>query len=80
MYDQGEKEAALQAYDDPLASGFTAALGREMSGDIFSISLGSLPPKSEPELIDAEGGVHFALPHCSNHSIHPRDPLTLLPK
>jgi len=51
-----------------------------MTGDVFSISLGSLPPKSEPELIDAEGGVHFALPHCSNHSIHPRDPLTLLPK
>ena len=60
MQDQGEKEAALQAYDDPLASGFTAALRREMSGDIFSISLGSLPPKSEPELINAEGGVHFA--------------------
>ena len=51
-----EKEEARQAYDDALASGFTAALGEEKSGDIFSISLGNSPP------IDAEGGVRFALP------------------
>jgi len=66
-----EKEEARQAYDDALASGFTTALGEEKSGDIFSISLGNLPPKSEAELhlklvgelpIDAEGGVRFALP------------------
>jgi len=48
--DLREKEEARQAYDDALASGFTAALGEEKSGDIFSISLGNLPPKSEAEL------------------------------
>ena len=69
--DLREKEEAQQEYDDALASGFTAALGEEKSGDIFSISLGNLPPKSEAELhlklvgelpIDAEGGVRFTLP------------------
>lgn len=69
--DLREKEEARQAYDDALASGFAAALGEEKSCDIFSISLGNLPPKSEAELhlklvgelpIDAEGGVRFALP------------------
>ena len=66
-----EKEEARQMYDDALASGFTAALAEEKSGDIFSISLGNLPPKSDAELhlklagelpIDAEGGVRFTLP------------------
>ena len=66
-----EKEEAKQMYDDAMASGFSAALAEEKSGDIFSISLGNLPPKSEAELhlklvgelpIDAEGGVRFTLP------------------
>ena len=69
--DLREKEEARQAYDDALASGFTAALGEEKSDDIFSVSLGNLPPKSDAELhlklvgelpINAEGGVRFALP------------------
>ena len=66
-----EKEEARQTYDDAIASGFSAALAEEKSGDIFSISLGNLPPKAEAELhlklagelpIDAEGGVRFTLP------------------
>ena len=69
--------------------GFTAALGEEKSGDIFSISLGNVPPKSEAELhlklmgelpIDAVGGVRFALSSVLKPRIHPRDPLVLLPK
>lgn len=66
-----EKEEAKQIYDDAIGSGFTAALAEEKSGDIFSISLGNLPPKGEAELylklvgelpIDADGGVRFSLP------------------
>ena len=66
-----EKEEARQTYDDAIASGFSAALAEEKSGDIFSITLGNLPPKAEAELrlklagelpIDAEGGVRFTLP------------------
>ena len=66
-----EKEEAKQMYDDALASGFTAALAEEKSGDIFSISLGNLPPQSEAKLhlklagelaIDADGAVRFSLP------------------
>ena len=66
-----EKEEAKMEYDDAMASGFTAALAEEKTGDIFSISLGNLPPNSEAELhlqlvgelpIDAEGGVKFTLP------------------
>ena len=66
-----EKEEAKQEYDDAIASGLTAAFAEEKSGDIFSLSLGNLPPKAEAELhlklagelpIDAEGAVRFSLP------------------
>ena len=66
-----EKEEAKQMYDDAMASGFSAAFAEEKSGDIFSISLGNLPPQSEAKLhlklagelpIDAEGAVRFSLP------------------
>ncbi len=66
-----EKEEAKQDYDDALASGFMAALGEEKTGDIFSISLGNLPPQCSAEIhlelvgelpLNAEGGVHFTLP------------------
>lgn len=66
-----EKEEAKMEYDDAMASGFTAALAEEKTGDIFSISLGNLPPKSDAELhlrlvgelpLDAEGEVKFTLP------------------
>ena len=66
-----EKEEARQTYDDAIASGFSAALAEETAGDIFSISLGNLPSKTEAELylkiagelpVDVEGGVRFTLP------------------
>ena len=66
-----EKEEARAAYDDAIASGQSAALAEEKSGDVFSISLGNLPPEKEAEIqlqlvgelgIDAEGGVRFSLP------------------
>ena len=66
-----EKEEAKQMYNDAMASGFTAALAEEKSGDIFSISLGNLPPKSDAKLhlklagelaLDADGAVRFSLP------------------
>lgn len=66
-----EKEEAKRDYDDAIASGLTAAFAEEKSGDIFSISLGNLPPMAEAELnlklvgelpIDAEGAVRFSLP------------------
>ena len=65
-----EKEEARAAYDDAIASGQSAALAEEKSGDVFSISLGNLPPEKEAEIqlqvvgelgIDAEGGVRFSL-------------------
>ena len=66
-----EKEEARQMYDDAIASGHSAALAEEKTGDIFSISLGNLPPHKDAELhlklagelpLDAEGGVRFSLP------------------
>ena len=67
-----EKEEAKAMYDDALASGLTAALGEEKSGDIFSLALGNLPPQSEAELhlkmvaeLPLEAGseaVRFSLP------------------
>ena len=66
-----EKEEARAEYDDALASGMSAALAEEKSGDVFSISLGNLPPGKEAEIhlqvvgelgIDAEGNVRFSLP------------------
>ena len=66
-----EKEEARADYDDALASGQSAALAEEKSGDVFSISLGNLPPQKEAEIhlqlvgelgIDAEGSVRFSLP------------------
>ena len=58
-------------YDDAIASGHSAALAEEVTGDIFSISLGNLPPNKDAELhlklageltLDAEGGMRFSLP------------------
>ena len=66
-----EKEEARAAYDDAIASGQSAALGEEKSGDVFSIALGNLPPQKSAEVhldlvgelpIDAEGMVRFSLP------------------
>ncbi len=66
-----KKEEARREYKKAIASGRTAALAEEKSGDIFSIALGNLPVGAEAELhlklvgelpIDAEGGVRFTLP------------------
>ena len=66
-----EKEEARADYDDALASGQTAALAEEKSGDVFNISLGNLPAGKEAEIhlklvgelgIDAEGNMRFSLP------------------
>lgn len=85
-----EKEEAKKEYNEAIASGLTAALAEEKSGDIFSISLGNLPPKAEAELdlklvgelpIDAEGAVHFSLPAVLKPRYTPlgsTDPLALV--
>lgn len=66
-----KEEEARSRYEDAIASGKTAAFAKEMSGDVFSVSLGNLPPQKEAEIvlqlvgelpIDAEGGVRFSLP------------------
>ena len=69
--DVREKEEARAQYDDAIASGLSAALAEEKSGDVFSVTLGNLPPGKEAQIqlqlvgelgIDAEGGVRFSLP------------------
>ena len=67
-----EKEEARQLYSDAIASGFSAAFAEEAkSGDIFCVSLGNFPPKTEAEIhlkmvgelpIDSEGKIRFSLP------------------
>ena len=66
-----EKEAARTDYDDAIASGQSAFLAEEKTGDIFRISVGNLPPggKADVELgyvselrTEADGGVLFNLP------------------
>ena len=86
-----EKEEARAAYDDAIASGRSAAFAEEKSGDVFSISLGNLPPQKEAEIqlqlvgelpIDAEGGVRFSLPTTLKPRYTPTgssDPLTPVP-
>ena len=65
------KKKLVLLYDDAIASGQSAALAEEKTGDIFSISLGNLPPKKDAEIhlqmvgelpIDAEENVRFSLP------------------
>ena len=66
-----EKEAARMDYDDAIASGQSAFLAEEKTGDIFRISVGNLPPggKADVELgyvselrTEADGGARFYLP------------------
>ena len=45
-----KKEEATQDYKKAIASGHTAAMAEEKSGDIFSISLGNLPVHAEAEI------------------------------
>ena len=86
-----EKEEARAQYDDAIASGQSAALAEEKSGDIFSIALGNLPPGKEAQIqlqlvgelsIDAEGGVRFSLPSTLKPRYTPAgstDPLASVP-
>ena len=86
-----EKEEARAQYDDAIASGLSAALAEEKSGDIFSIALGNLPPGKEAQIqlqlvgelgVDAEGGVRFSLPSTLKPRYTPAgstDPLASVP-
>ena len=86
-----EKEEARARYDDAIASGFSAALAEEKSGDVFSIALGNLPPGKEAQIqlqlvgelgVDAEGGVRFTLPSTLKPRYTPAgstDPLAAVP-
>ena len=86
-----EKEEARAQYDDALASGFSAALAEEKSGDVFSIALGNLPPGKEAQIqlqlvgelsVDAEGAVRFSLPSTLKPRYTPAgstDPLAPVP-
>ena len=66
-----DKKRAQEMYDDAIASGSTAALGKKETDDVFSISLGNLRGGGEAEVelcfveelpVDAEGNVRFSLP------------------
>uniref|UniRef100_A0A1X7TQ34 VIT domain-containing protein n=1 Tax=Amphimedon queenslandica TaxID=400682 RepID=A0A1X7TQ34_AMPQE len=85
-----EKEEARANYDDAIASGMTAAIGEEKTQDIFSLSLGNLPPKGEAVLIlklveelPLEGeSVRFSLPSVLKPRYTPSgstDPLAPIP-
>ena len=86
-----EKEEAKALYDDAIASGLSAALAEEKSGDVFSIALGNLPPRKEAQIqlqlvgelgVDAEGGVRFSLPSTLKPRYTPAgstDPLAAVP-
>ncbi|CAI8029549.1 von Willebrand factor A domain-containing protein 5A [Geodia barretti] len=86
-----EKEEARAQYDDAIASGLSAALAEEKSGDIFSIALGNLPPGKDAQIqlqlvgelgVDAEGGVRFSLPSTLKPRYTPTgstDPLAPVP-
>ena len=86
-----EKEDVRARYDDAIASGLSAALAEEKSGDIFSVVLGNLPPGKEAQIqlqfvgelsIDAEGGVRFSLPSTLKPRYTPAgstDPLASVP-
>ena len=84
-----EKEEARQMYSDAIASGHSAALAEEKTADIFSISLGNLPPQKDAELclklagelpLDAEGGVRFSLPAVLKIDTRPSVPRILWPR
>ena len=73
------------------ASGLSAALAEEKSGDVFSVALGNLPPGKEAQIhlqlvgelgIDAEGGIRFSLPATLKPRYTPAgstDPLASVP-
>ena len=90
--DVREKEEARAQYDDAIASGLSAAIAEEKSGDVFSVALGNFPPGKEAQIqlqlvgelgIDAEGGVRFSLPSTLKPRYTPvgsTDPLAPVPR
>ncbi|XP_030043481.1 von Willebrand factor A domain-containing protein 5A isoform X2 [Microcaecilia unicolor] len=82
-----EKKKAHQTYEDALAQGKEAFLLEEdeSSGDIFSCSVGNLPPGQEAEVklafvqelpVEADGAVRFVLPAVLNPRYTPQDEQT----
>ena len=87
--DVREKEEARAQYDDAIASGLSAAIAEEKSGDVFSVALGNLPPGQEAQIqlqlvgelsIDVEGGVRFSLPSTLKYTpVGSTDPMAPVP-
>ncbi|XP_049582172.1 von Willebrand factor A domain-containing protein 5A isoform X3 [Syngnathus scovelli] len=82
--DVKEKQEAREEYDDALSSGQQAFLleESEQSPDIFSLSVGSLPPGESASIrldyvtelaVEADGGLRFCLPVVLNPRYQPRD-------
>ncbi|KAM9811854.1 von Willebrand factor A domain-containing protein 5A-like [Syngnathus typhle] len=81
--DVKEKQEAREEYDDALSSGQQAFLleESEQSPDIFSSSVGSLPPGESASIrlayvtelaVEADGGLRFCLPVVLNPRYQPR--------
>ncbi|XP_077579482.1 von Willebrand factor A domain-containing protein 5A-like isoform X2 [Stigmatopora nigra] len=78
-----EKQEAREEYDDALSSGQQAFLLEEsnQSPDIFSLSVGSLPPGESASIrleyvtelaVEADGGLRFCLPAVLNPRYQPQ--------
>ncbi|XP_036005692.1 von Willebrand factor A domain-containing protein 5A isoform X1 [Fundulus heteroclitus] len=78
-----EKQQAREEYDDALSSGQQAFLLEEsdQSPDIFSLSVGSLPPGESASIrleyvtelaVQADDGLRFCLPAVLNPRYHPQ--------
>ncbi|CAI9558451.1 unnamed protein product, partial [Staurois parvus] len=81
--DLQEKKQAKETYDEAISQGKQAFLLEEdgSSGDIFSISVGNLPPGQEAEVtmkyvrelsVEADGAVRFVLPAVLNPRYTPK--------
>uniref|UniRef100_A0A3P9I5S1 VIT domain-containing protein n=1 Tax=Oryzias latipes TaxID=8090 RepID=A0A3P9I5S1_ORYLA len=79
-----EKQQAREEYDDALSSGQQAFLleESEQSPDIFSLSVGSLPPGESASIrlqyvielaVEADGALRFCLPAVLNPRYQPQD-------
>ncbi|XP_073467205.1 von Willebrand factor A domain-containing protein 5A-like [Aquarana catesbeiana] len=82
--DLQEKKQARKTYDEAISQGKQAFLLEEdeSSADIFSCSVGNLPPGQEAEVtlkyvrelpVEADGAVRFALPAVLNPRYTPKD-------
>ena len=84
-----EKEEALNVYDNALTKGLSAAYGQEVLPDIFTLTLGNLPPGSSADItlctveeleVEADGALRFALSSVLKDRYTPHgseDPLSL---